>query len=156
MPSYSRLEIAERQLERALQLYFDERDHLAAITLASAAEAILERLLEADRAPVAGREPKRASQFARRWRTYFRHKSLIEIAEAVRTGLRHLPDEDASFDPEDVARDVLERAIEKHVALTGQLSPRMRRFRALGLDQATHVEELQRLPRAADEKTSEL
>lgn len=137
MPAFTRLEIAERQLERALQLYLDERDPLSAITLASAAEAILQRLLDtAASPPGAEAAGERAVHFTRRWRRYFRQRSLIRIAEAVRTGLQHFPEEDAAFEPDDVARDVLERAIVKYEALTGKLSPRMRRFGALLLEEA--------------------
>lgn len=137
MASFTRQEIAGAQLERALQLYLDERDHIAAITLASAAEAILEGLLEEagpSRPPATARDG--AIQFSRRWRHYFRHRPLIRIAEAVRTGLRHVPEDDAAFEPDDVARDVLARAIAKQMELTGRLTPRMRRFGTLLLDEA--------------------
>ena len=137
MPSFTRLEIAELQLDRALQLYLEERDQLSAITLAGAAEAIVQGLLESsDAVPGPEGAKERAAQFSRRWRRYFRRRSLIQIAEAVRTGLQRVPDEDAVFEPDDVARDVLERAIAKYVTLTGKLSPRMRRFGALLLDDA--------------------
>ena len=137
MPSFTRLEIAELQLERALQLYLDERDYVPAITLASAADAILERLLETAAPGADDRSGRRrAAEFTRRWRGFFRHKELIELAEAVRTGLRQVPEHDPTFEPDDLARDILERAIAKHLRLAGTLSPRMRRFRALGLDDA--------------------
>ena len=41
----SNLDVAERQLERAIALFLDEEDYVSALTLAGAAEEILGKLL---------------------------------------------------------------------------------------------------------------
>ena len=41
----SNLDIAERQLERAIVLFLDDKDYVSALTLAGAAEEILGKLL---------------------------------------------------------------------------------------------------------------
>lgn len=45
---FSKFEIAERQLDRAINLYLDEKDFIAAITLAGAAEEIFGNILNKD------------------------------------------------------------------------------------------------------------
>ena len=42
---YSKLGLAERQLDRAIILYLDEKDYISAITLAGVAEEILGKIL---------------------------------------------------------------------------------------------------------------
>ena len=42
----SNLEIAKRQLERAISLFFDEQDFVSSLTLAGAAEKILGKILK--------------------------------------------------------------------------------------------------------------
>ncbi|MBI3043928.1 MAG: hypothetical protein HYY78_14005 [Betaproteobacteria bacterium] len=43
---YTKLQLAEIQLERALQLFLDEDDYVCAVTLAGAAEELLSKLRE--------------------------------------------------------------------------------------------------------------
>jgi hypothetical protein len=45
LPTYSKLEIAVHQLDRAIKLLLDEKDPISAITLAGAAEEILGKLV---------------------------------------------------------------------------------------------------------------
>lgn len=46
IPSYSKLELAVHQLDRAIKLFIDEHDYISAITLSGAAEEISGKLLE--------------------------------------------------------------------------------------------------------------
>lgn len=133
----SRLQVAEAQLERALELYLERRDSLPAATLASTAEAILSRLLERHgpaSPPAAALEEARA--LSHRLSRYFRRKELVEVAEGLRSGLKHPEDDDELvFDPDEAARDILDRAITSYVRLTGRASGRMQRFQALLIEQ---------------------
>ena len=45
---YSKVELAERQLDRAIILYLDEKDYVSAITLAGVAEEIFGKILNKD------------------------------------------------------------------------------------------------------------
>jgi hypothetical protein len=133
----NRLQIAETQLERALELYLERQDSLSAATLASAAEQILSRLLDRHgpaappAAPLDG--PRTLSH---RLNRYFRRKELVEFAEGLRSGLEQPEgDDELGFDPDEAARDILDRAITSYATLTGRTSGRMLRFQSLLIEQ---------------------
>jgi hypothetical protein len=48
LPTFTKLQLAEHQLERALKLFLEEKDYVCAITLAGVSEEILGKLLEKD------------------------------------------------------------------------------------------------------------
>ena len=127
---YSKLQIAETQLEQALRL-FEEGDFLSAITLAGAAEEILGRLLEADGRPSAYSDMKRttADIHKRMFDSEANEKKLSEILNGIRNGLKHLGSgEKMEFEAEEYAVDILDRAVSNYFFLTGKESARMENF----------------------------
>ena len=128
------VEIATRQLERAVELHLDARDHVSAITLASAAGEILAQIRARMPAAATGAAlTEGAEAVGRRWQRFFERKDLVEIADGFRTGLRGLQDGGGALDLDasEVARDVLERAIDAYIATAGQETEAMRRFSVL-------------------------
>ena len=128
--SFSKLQIARVQLERALDLFFSEKDFISVITLAGAAEEILGKMLEegGGRNAIDGlvdgalgkidsrRDPER--------------KTIVRIANRIRNGLKHLGGTDSLlFDPEGAATEMLDRAVENFFVLTGEETSQMARFK---------------------------
>jgi len=117
---FAKQEIALRQIETALSIYYQEGDLFSVITLAGAAEEILGQLL-ADRDGGSG------------------HRGAISsLMQILRPGRRKEPgreefsgQEDACFvhlDPRHEARFLLGRAIDDYCSLTGAPSAGMLRF----------------------------
>ena len=126
----TRVQIAEAQLDRALQLFLDESDYACAITLAGASEETLGKLLEK-----VG-EKNSLTEFTeacvRTGKVLFNEdwpsKQFAEMANHFRNGLKHLTDEAPVTIPRAAAIAMLDRAIENYWKLMGQESPRIRRF----------------------------
>lgn len=132
MPAFSKLEVAEHQLERALQLFLDESDYVCAITLAGASEEILGKLLEQS-----GRENSLGSfvklcveigktSHGEEWSK----KEFVTMANEFRDALKHITDGQVVSVPKDAAVEILDRAMENYWALTAKETQLMRRFRA--------------------------
>jgi len=129
--SFTQLQAAQAQLERALALYLDERDYLSAITLAGAADEVLGKMLEA----AGGKH--RLHQEASAMHVVslslggdvVSKKEAIEALNQVRDWLKHYKDGAIlSFDARLAAREMLERAVANLIALTNNASPLVRRF----------------------------
>ncbi|QWV94917.1 hypothetical protein KP004_06985 [Geomonas oryzisoli] len=111
-------DIAARQLETALLLYFAQKDLFSVITLAGAAEEILGELLRL-------REPlERQNPF----------RSVLELLRPAKARAReevaaaHETDLYVHMDVRHEAEFLLGRAIDDYFALTGELSGNMRKF----------------------------
>ncbi|MBU5612756.1 hypothetical protein [Geomonas azotofigens] len=111
-------EIATRQVETALLLYFAQKDLFSVITLAGAAEEIFGQLLRL-------REPgEKQSPF----------RSVLELLRPAKTRAReelaaaHETDLYVHMDVRHEAEFLLGRAIDDYFALTGELSGNMRKF----------------------------
>jgi hypothetical protein len=120
----SKLDIAQRQLEVASQLYVESADYLAVVTLAGAAEEILGNLLRR-----AGQEAMidRIVEIDREL-TGGRVFSVVSAeVNGARNALKHArdPNEDTvALEPVE-ANAMLARALVNYNRLAGQLSPTM-------------------------------
>ncbi|GFO67968.1 hypothetical protein GMLC_15470 [Geomonas limicola] len=117
---YSKQEIAQGQIETALELFFAKGDLFSAITLAGAAEEILVQLNELKKGQL-GLAEKVASLFeilrpATKKRDGLEKPSRFEAETVIHMDARH----EAVF--------LLGRAIEEYVTLTGEPTPLMLRF----------------------------
>lgn len=129
---YTKLQLAEIQLERALQLYLDEDDYVCAVTLAGAAEELLGKLREQsggtselkwliDECVAVGR-----NVFAETWTT----KLFSEVFTYPRNEFKHI----GNGSPTEILREtvvpMIARAITNYRELTGKETARMTRFMA--------------------------
>lgn len=129
-PSLSKLEIAQRQLERAICLFVDESDYICAITLAGASEEILGKLLEQQ-----GMQPALAN-FVEACLKMGRHiykedwakKDFVAMENHFRDGLKHITDGEPLSVPREAAIEILDRTIENYWRLTGHESASVRRY----------------------------
>jgi hypothetical protein len=128
IPYYTKLEIAEHQLERAIILFLDEKDYISAITLAGASEEILGKLLNQNKLENELDEivSSFASHFGAGWEEH--KKWLIEDANYHRNNLKHVKEgQDISIFPE-AASEMIDRSIANYWKLTGKQSENMKRY----------------------------
>lgn len=127
IPCYSKLEIAEHQLDQAIRLFLEESDCISAITLAGASEEILGKLLETE-----GKEHSLGSFvsacikygkliYGESWGS----KEFVSQANYFRDGLKHITDGRPISVPREAVIEIIDRAIENFVSLTGRESPAM-------------------------------
>lgn len=130
MPTFTKLEVAVHQLERALRLFLDENDYVCAITLAGASEEILGKLLEQS-----GKEHALGS-FVKACIAIGKNihdeewppKTFVTMANEFRDSLKHITDGQVVTVPKEAAVEILDRAIENYWLLTTDETPLMRRF----------------------------
>ncbi|MFC5500231.1 hypothetical protein ACFPOE_21995 [Caenimonas terrae] len=125
--------MAGRQLETALELYFDNRDFYSVITLAAAADEIFGQVLRA-----AGQAPQLerikeavAAVHKQMWGHEADLKSIADRANRARNALKHWSEGQpmvVEFDAEEEAKDMLERAISNYWSLYKNLTSAMLRF----------------------------
>lgn len=130
---HDRRDMAVRQLETALRLYFEGQDDYSVITLAGAADTILGQVLKS-----IGKEPRLESiktatvQIARvMCKEELSAKWVAERANLARNALKHWdPDQPAvvEFDAREEATDMLDRAVTNYWTLMNQLTPEMEQF----------------------------
>ena len=132
----SNLEIAKRQLNRAILLFFDEKDYVSSLTLAGAAEEILGKILnhemssshsldevingalKLNNVPIGGHEEKKAK------------KEIANIANYFKNRLKHYNAEgELTFSVDFYAAQIIDRAIENYFKTTGNETPQMARFK---------------------------
>lgn len=128
--SFSRVEIARIQLERALELFLSGSDFVSAITLAGAAEEITGKLLGAAGKRHAIDDLADAALCKRDSRSDPERKAIVGLANRIRNGLKHSDDgRNLTFDPQAVAAEMLDRAVQNHFTLTHEESPQMATFK---------------------------
>lgn len=130
--SYTKESIASSQIDTAIRLY-EEGNFLGALTLAGAAEEILGKLVSES-----GRQSALASlkEAVAAIHTHLSDEEIapnwvVTRANSARNSLKHLDTSagrDVSFDPEDEATDMLNRAIINCWRANGVLTPAMQRF----------------------------
>ena len=132
--AHYRRDLALAELERALQLYFENGDRGSVITLAGAADEVFGKYLER-----AGRESSfkslvvavteiRARMFGEPLELE-EVKAIADRANSARNSLKHIGEtEVVKFDLETEARDMLNRAIDNYWSLEQKLTPTMERF----------------------------
>jgi hypothetical protein len=130
--THQRIELAQEQLDVALDLFLSKRSFVSALTLAGAAEEILGKALkfrgkktalEYEHSVVAPVE-----EFLRR--RSFALKDLINEKNRVRNAAKHMEVSEAEVvaDLEDEALWMLVRACENYKRLDFQSTPRMQEF----------------------------
>lgn len=128
-------QIALSQLERALNLYMRGDDLVSAITLAGAAEEILDKLAKAK-----GKIPsleRRIDNKISMFKAIFPNsplptrKKFADLSNKPRNAMKHLTTiEPIKLDLEEQAGRLLARAVENYVLLFGSETPLMRRFQS--------------------------
>lgn len=126
----TKLEIAEHQLDRALQLFLDEQDFPCAITLAGASDEILGKLLEQRG------EKHSLSEFTeacvQTGRIFFKEEwptsHFVTLCNHFRDGLKHITDGQPMTITRDAAIEMIDRAIDNYWKLLGRETPRIRQF----------------------------
>ncbi|ADQ83568.1 hypothetical protein [Methylovorus sp. MP688] len=125
------LEIAERQLLTALQMWRDG-DFISCITLAGAAEEILgKRMLKLGLEPSFDNIKETIVRFARHFGEADQNinKTVAELMNQTRNELKHYSgDESLEFDIKADAEEMLERAISNYTGLTGRVPEEILQF----------------------------
>jgi len=144
----SNLEVAERQLERSVVLFLDEKDYVSSLTLAGAAEEILGKLLNKE-----GKEhwldsiskgALRALGFRKKtFETPEAKKAKKEIANISnyhKNRMKHYNDDGTiTFAVDIEAADMIDRAISNYFKLTQRETGAMGRFKELVIFGEEHV-----------------
>ena len=136
----SNLEVAHRQIERAIVVFLDDKDYVSALTLAGAAEEILGKLLNNE-----GREhwldsiskgALRALGFRKKEfetpEALKARKEIANIANRYKNRLKHYNDDGTITLLVDVAAaEIIDRAISNYFDLTQRETGAMGRFKEL-------------------------
>lgn len=121
-------EIARRQIETALDLFFAQGDTLSIITLAGAGEEILGKLLERAGKP---RMMDHIIELDKHLTRIGREFNVVsEEVNGIRNNLKHAKnpvEDELEVDPE-YAVAMLARAVVNYVSLEGSATPLMHRF----------------------------
>ena len=130
---HSRLEIAKRQLETALALYFDGGDLYSVITLAGAADELFGKALriQGQESRIEELSKSVAAIYRKLYGEELEPKRVAERANHARNALKHWAmdqDVDVEFDLVEEAKDMLERGVNNYWALYGDLTEPMERF----------------------------
>lgn len=128
IPLYSKMQLAEHQLERAVILYLDEKDYISSITLAGASEEILGRLLEnkGETNDLNELVIAFASEYGVGWEEL--RKWVIEDENYYRNHLKHIKDGSyISIYPEAAQRKI-NSALANFIKLNGKQSENMKRY----------------------------
>ena len=128
----NKLSIAEQQLERALCLFFNDKDYISSITLSGAADEILGKIRESNGELSAYNELKKLFHFFHKNtnKETLTSNEFNELANGIRNGLKHFRDgESMDFKPEQEAVNILDRALENYFAITGKESDLMKQFK---------------------------
>ena len=138
----SNLEIAERQIERSIELFLEKKDYVSALTLAGAAEEILGKLLKDQGKKHWLEEITGAALKALGYRkseletppAAQAKKEIVEIANRSRNSMKHYNKDGSITLKIDVeAANMIDRAISNYWELTQRETGAMGRFNELVL-----------------------
>ena len=128
--TYSKLELAKAQLEKAIELFLEESNYACSITLAGASEEILGKLLIEE-----GKEPELkeyATQCAEDSKnivdTELQEKDFATEANYFRNHCKHYMDGNPITISGWAASGILNRAITNYFSLTGEETELMKQF----------------------------
>jgi len=132
LPWYSKRQVAEHQLDRAIRLLLDDHDAISAITLAGAAEEILGKLVE-----VGGEKSSLGSfiddclmigrvSHGEEWKP----NAFADMANHTRNSLKHIVDASDVCVTEEDACEMIDRAVQNLWKLGGNESEQVRRYDA--------------------------
>ena len=132
----TKLEIAEIQLNRAINLFLSGEDYVSAITLAGASEEILGKMLNQHGLSNSLEELVDASQKVGQtlYGNSGSRKEYVSLANYYRDRLKHITDgDDLHFSVDYEAADLIERSISNYFKLTGNQTKEMEAFSESGL-----------------------
>ncbi|MDB5966280.1 MAG: hypothetical protein JWQ72_2780 [Polaromonas sp.] len=136
----SNLEVAHRQIERAIAIFFDEKDYVSALTLAGAAEEILGKLLNKEgkkhwldsisdgalRALGFQKKDLKTPEAAQA------RKEIADIANRHKNMVKHYNNDGTiTFLVDVAAAEMIDRAISNYFDLTKRETGAMGRFKEL-------------------------
>ncbi len=129
-PSYTKLEIAEHQLNQAIKLFITQSDYISTITLAGASEEILGKLLSSHNVENSLENLiNTCLGFAKIFSIKnLDKKTIISDANQYRDALKHIADGSPVSITKEAAIELLERAIQNFLQLTGNYNPQMIEF----------------------------
>lgn len=131
LPTYTKQELAEHQLDRAIRLLLDESDAISAVTLAGAAEDILGTLVEAGGGTHSLQEfindcLSMGVRMGENWKS----KDFASIANFYRNELKHYSQGERITVSAVCAHELIERAAENLWRLSGRQTEQVRRYMA--------------------------
>jgi hypothetical protein len=132
--------IALAQLETALRLYFERSDFFSVITLAGNADEILGKMLKTKSIEGSLDQLKKAVGAVHRhlFKEELPESVVAERANRAKNAIKHgiggAPT--ATFDAEEEARDMLNRAIDNYWVLEQSLTPAMEKFQRASISAA--------------------
>lgn len=129
----NKLDIALRQLETALTLYFNGGDKISVLTLAGAAEEILARYIENEGGQSALAEHVHwvCELHNKRCGIYPEKKPIFDRANYARNRFKHMNKEndlEVTVDLNEEVSDMLNRAVDNFWTLTKYLTPIMEQY----------------------------
>lgn len=129
LPWYSKQQIAEHQLDRAIRLLLDEQDAISALTLAGAAEEILgaQVKLAGDKHSV-GSFVDECLQVGQRLGENWKYNEFADMLNFTRNALKHYADGEDVCVTSEYACHLIDRAIENLRKLSLELTQQMRRY----------------------------
>jgi hypothetical protein len=130
LPWYTKQELAEHQLDRAIRLLLDEQDAISAVTLAGAAEEILGKLVEqrGGTHSLKGFIEECVALGRLRQGEEWNPKDFADIANYFRNELKHyIQGSDIAVTPE-AACELIDRAAENLWLLDGRETEQVRRY----------------------------
>lgn len=148
LETITNLEIAERQLERAIEIFLDKKDYVSALTLAGAAEEILGKILN-QRGDVHWLDKildgaLRALGFRKRTfdspEAKKARKEVAALANYHKNRMKHYnAGGSLTFEPYLEAVEMIERAMSNYSKLTGRQTGAMDRFKELVTFGSSHA-----------------
>ncbi|SIT48175.1 conserved hypothetical protein [Paraburkholderia ribeironis] len=128
---YTRLQLAERQLEAAIGLFVVGRDRFAVVTLAGAADVILSQLaLDKDNSNFTDTLMEEAMRNGAAERTRAEHGHAINDVLFI-NDMKHMDKEEDGFvdmDPEECAFGAIMKAMVNYIAIVGRKHPTVASF----------------------------
>jgi len=132
--SLSKIEIAVIQLDRAIKLFFDEKDYISSITLAGAAEEIFGKLLNNKNESINNALEEiidTTIKFCKESSNEeVKKKDIVSLANHYRDHCKHIRNgEVLNFSVDFEAAHLIDRASENYFKLTGFETEYMLKFR---------------------------
>ena len=137
-------DVALRQLETALRLYFEGEDYYSVVTLTGAPEEIFGKLVKENERENALESLRKggAAIHKAHFDEDIPEKEISDRANRVRNFLKHWDPgkpKALEFDAPEEAKDMLDRAVDNYCGLTGSLTPAMQRFQGMHTQQNAHI-----------------
>lgn len=130
LKNYTKQEIAQIQLDRAIEALLDKKDLISSITLAGASEEISSKLLEAQ--GKLGKLTEIAQDFKEIGRLIGKKFNTSDFKREINFFRNELKHHDEGLDtipiPIEAALEIIDRAVSNILSLTGKKSNQIERF----------------------------